>query len=31
MARMKNKEEPSKQSDQISNQKLGYKLYFTDI
>jgi len=28
---MKNKEEPGKQVDQLSNQKVGYKLYFGDV
>jgi hypothetical protein len=29
--RMKNKEDPGKQVDQLANQKVGYRLYFTDV
>jgi hypothetical protein len=29
--RMKNKEDPGRQVDQLANQKVGYKLYFNDV
>lgn len=29
--RMRNKEEPGKQVDQLANQKVAYKLYFNEV
>lgn len=31
MNRMRNKEEPGKQVDQLANQKVGYRIYFTEV
>ena len=31
MNKMKNKEEPGKQVNEMNNQKVGYKLYFGEV